>query len=113
MSLTHCVKFKPKFYAQNPTPMCTLFSMGRANKQKISTHVFVVKNSCNSEMNSRSQVQPNQFTFFIDQTTTMKRSVLDRCKDFFHINNQGVCLCVCVCVFVCVPCVRMGFINLK
>ncbi len=67
---------------------------GQTQQTKITT--FVVKNSCNSEMNPRSQVQPNQFTFFIDQTTTMKRSALDGCKDFFHINNQGVCLCICV-----------------
>jgi hypothetical protein len=53
---------------------------GQSQQTKITT--FVVKNSCNSEMNSRSQVQQNQFAFFIDQTTTTKRKCFGRMQGF-------------------------------
>jgi hypothetical protein len=70
--------FMPKIQHQ-----CVLSSLwAEPTKQKNSTHVFVVKNRCNSEMSSRSQVQPNQFTFFIDQTTTMKRSGFGQMQGF-------------------------------
>jgi hypothetical protein len=39
--------------------------------------------------------------------------VLDGCKDFFHINNQGVCLCVCMCVFVVCTMCSNGFHKLE